>query len=136
MSSAYVSVSGIDQNEDAETIFVRHCNGNPEDALLLGAVSGVGGSHLLPGIQVGQFSITFLLPDGCSADNIVVSRDKSKTELVSGVTITRSLIREEAWSGGTIIPDNPPVRPGGANVASYFTNPGQIITGQTEGLEP
>ena len=109
MSGEYFNVSGIDQYEGAENVFVRCRNGDPEGDILLGSgrVVGVGGCSLLPGIQVGQFSITFLLPDGCSADNIVVSRDKSGKELLSGVTITRCLTRAEARSGGTIIPDNP-----------------------------
>ncbi len=100
--------------------------------MLLGSGRVVGRGNLLPGVQLGQFSITFLLPDGCSVENIVVSRDKSGTELLSGVTLTRCLIRAEARSGGTINPDNPPPRAGATNVAS----PDQIIIFQKTGLEP
>jgi hypothetical protein len=126
MSSVYFNVSGIEQNEDTETVFIRYRNGDPDDDIFLGAgrVVGVGGCSLLPGIQAGQFSITFRLPDGGSVDNIVVSRDKNGTELLSDVTITRCLIRAEARSGGTIIPGNSPVRAGATNVASHLINRG------------
>ena len=136
MSREYFNVFGIDQYEGAKTVFVRCRNGDPDDDILLGSGRVVGGDNLLPGIKVGQFSITFLLHDGCLADNIVVSRDKDGTDLLSGVTLTRCLIRTEARSGGIIIPDNPPPRAGATNVASHFTNRGQIIMAQTTGLEP
>jgi hypothetical protein len=137
MSSGYFNVSGIDQNEGAEHVFVRFRNGNSDDDILLGSgrVVGLGGCSLPPGIQVGQFSVTFLLPDGCSADNIVVSRDKSGKELLSGVTLTRCLIRAEARSGGTIIPDHSPVSTGATNVASHLINRGQITMAQKTGSE-
>jgi hypothetical protein len=137
MSGAYFNVSGIDQDEDAETVFVRYHKGDPDDDILLGSgrVVGLGGGSLLPGIQVGQFSITFLLPDGGSADNIVVSRDNSGKELLSGVVLTRCLICAEARSGGVIIPDNPSPRVGATIVASHFTSRGQTIVAQKKGSE-
>jgi hypothetical protein len=138
MSSEYFNVSGVDQYEGAENVFVRCRNGGPDGDILLGSgrVVGVGGGSLLPGVQVGQFSITLLLPDGCSADNIVVSRDKSGKELLADVTITRCLIRAEARSGGTIIPGNSPIRAGATDVASHLINRGQIIMAQKTGSEP
>ena len=125
MSSAYFNVSGVDQSEDAKDVFIRHRNRNPEGDILLGSgrVVSAGGCGLLPGIQVGQFSVTFLLPEGCSADNIIVSRDKDGKDLLSGVTLTRCLIRAEARSGGAIIP------------AIHFTNRGQIIMAQQSGID-
>ena|ERR1700722_20582294 len=138
MSSEYFNVSGVDPCEGAETVFVRYRNGYADGDTLLGSgrVIGVGGCSLLPGVQVGQFSVTFLLPNGCSADHIVVSRDESGKELLSGVTITRCLIRAEARSGGTIIPGNSPIRPGATDVASHFINRGQITMAQKTGSEP
>jgi hypothetical protein len=138
MSSEYFNVSGIDPYEGAETVFVRYRNGYPDNDLLLGSgrVVGVGGCSLLPGVQVGQFSITFLLPDECSVDHIVVSRDKSGKELLSGVTLTRCLIRAETRSGGTIIPSNSPIRTGATDVASHLINRGQITMAQKTGSEP
>ena len=133
MNGAYFNVSGVDQSEDARTIFVRYRNENPGSDILLGSGRVVGKGLLLPGIQVGQFSITFLLPDGCSADRIVVSRDKSGTELLSDVTLIRCLIDADACSGGTIIPDNPPMRTGPTNVAGNFTDCGRILTVQKMG---
>lgn len=138
MSSAYFNVSGIDQNEDAETVFVRYRNGHPDDDILLGSgrVVGLGGGGLLPGIRVGQFSVTFLIPDGGAADNIVVSRDRSGKELLSAVVLTRCLTCAEARSGGTIIPHNPSPRAGGTDVAGHFTNSDQFIIAQKKGSEP
>ena len=136
MSSEYFNVSGVDQYEGAENVFVRCRNGDPEGDIPLASGRVVGRGHLLPGVQVGQFSITFLLPDGCSADNIVVSRDKSGTDLLSDVTLTRCLIRAEARSGGTIIPDNPRPRAGATNVASHSINDGQINMTNKTGSEP
>jgi hypothetical protein len=138
MSGEYFNVSGVDRYEGATNVFVRYRNGDPEGDTLLGSgrVVGVGRCGLLPGVQVGQFSITFLLPDGCSVDNIVVSRDKSGKALLSGVTITRCLIRAEARSGGTIIPGNSPVRAGATNVASHSVNRGQIVMAQKIGSDP
>ena len=109
---------------------------NPEDDILLGSGRVVSGAVFPPGIQVGQFSITFRLPDGGSIDNVVVSRDKSGKELLTGVILTRCLIRAEVRSGGTIVPDNPRPRAGAANFASHFSNDGQTIIAQKTGLEP
>ena len=136
MSGTYFNASGIDPNENAETIFVRCRNGDPDDDILLGSGRAVGGGNLLPGIQVGQFSITFRLPGGCSADNIVVSRDKIGKELLSGVTLTRCLIRAEARSGGIVVPDNPPTRTGAAGASNHSVNRGQIIMAHKTGSEP
>ena len=122
MSGEYFNVSGVDQCESAENVFVRCRHGDPEDDIPLASGRVVGRGNLLPGVQLGQFSITFLLPDGEAAENIVVSRDKSGTDLLSGVTLTRCLIRAEARSGGTIIPDNPPPRAGATNMAGHSTN--------------
>jgi hypothetical protein len=136
MSGAYFNVSGIDQNEDAEIVFVRYRSEDQEVDILLGSGRVVGGGILLPGIQVGQFSITFRVPNGCLVDNIVLSRDKGGKELLSGATLTRCLIRAEAPSGGTIVPDNPPMRTGGASASSHSINRGQIIMAQQTGSEP
>lgn len=73
MRCMYFSVSGVDPNEGAEIAFVR-CRGKDPASC-----------EPLPGVQVGQFSIAFLLPDGCSADNIVATHDKSGKGLLSGV---------------------------------------------------
>lgn len=136
MSGGYFNVSGIDQNEDADTIFVRYRSGIPDDDILLGSGGVVGGDSLLPGVQVGQFSITFLLPDGCPADDIVVSRDLGGTELLSDVTLTRCLIGADARSGGTIIPDDPPPRADATKVAGHFTNHNQVVIAHQTGSEP
>ena len=130
MSGAYFNVSGIDQSEDAGTVFVRYQNGNPDCDILLGSGRVVSSDVLLPGIKVGQFSVTFRVPNGCSVDNVVLSRDKSGKELLSGVTLTRCLIRAEARSGGTIVPDNPPTRTDAGNASSHSINHGHINVAQ------
>jgi hypothetical protein len=142
MNGAYFNVSGVDQSEGAGTVFVRSRNGDPDNDIPLGSGPVVGNGILLPGIQVGQFSITFLLPDGCSADSIVVSRDKSGAELLAGVTITRCLIDAEASCGGRLfritrgIPDNPPTHSDATSAASHFIKRGPIVMAQQTGLEP
>jgi hypothetical protein len=44
-----------------------------------------------PGILVGQFSVTFLLPPGCSADDVFVTDDTKGKEHLRGVTVTPCL---------------------------------------------
>lgn len=67
MGGAFFDVFGNDENENAEVIFAWDRNGASDDDILLSSGRVVGGSSLLPGIRVGQFSITFSLPDGWSA---------------------------------------------------------------------
>jgi hypothetical protein len=89
MSGAFFNVSGIDPNDGAKIVFVWcRAEGQPNYTLAgSGHVVGAG-AGLPPGIRVGQFSVTFQLPLGCSTDSVVVTDDKHGKEFLSGVTIT------------------------------------------------
>ncbi len=89
----FVNVSGIDANADASIVFVWSRNKGPEDYVLVGSghVVNVPAHARPPGIQAGQFSVTFLLPPGCSADDVFVTDDKSNGERLTGVTVLGGL---------------------------------------------
>lgn len=89
MSGAFLNVSGIDPNDGAKSVFVW-CRAEGQNSYALvgsGLVLG-GGDVLPPGIQAGQFSVTFMLPPGCSSDSVVVTDDKHGNDFLAGVTIT------------------------------------------------
>lgn len=110
MSGVFFNVAGVDPNEGASVVFVW-CRGKAaEDYALLGSshVVGAVGSTLPPGIVSGQFSVTFLLPPGCSAEDIFVTDDKNGSEHLPGVSITPCL---GAWPnelGNGLASDSPP----------------------------
>jgi hypothetical protein len=93
MSSTFFRVSGIDSNDGARIVFVWCRNKGPDDYALLGAGHVVSGENflLLPGVSVGQFSVVFALPDGCSPDDVVVTDDKNGNEPLLGVALTPCL---------------------------------------------
>jgi hypothetical protein len=62
-----------------------------EDYALLGSGHVVGAVGRPPGIMVGQYSVTFLLPPGCSAEDVFVTDDKTGKEHLRGVSITPCL---------------------------------------------
>ena len=88
MSDAFFRVSGIDANEGAKIVYVW-CRLEAQGSPLL-----VGSGHIVsagvsrpPGIQLGQFSVTFLLPPGCSADSITVTDDTNGKAFLPDVTV-------------------------------------------------
>jgi hypothetical protein len=95
MSDAFFNVSGVDPNDCANTVFVWCRNESADDKLLLGSGHIVGPDVLArpPGILVGQFSVTFRLPTGCVASNIVVTDDKDGNEILPNVSITPCAVR-------------------------------------------
>ena len=111
---AFVNVSGIDPNDGAKIVFVWCRGKGPEDYALLGSGHVVGAIGRPPGIQAGQFSVTFLLPSGCSADDVFVTDDKIGNEHLRGVTITPCLGVPGFRSGGTAAPA---VRAGATNAS-------------------
>lgn len=136
MSRSFFNVSGIDPKEDAKIVFVWCRNGDFDSDMLLGSGCVVGADgYRPPGIQVGQFSITFPLPAGCLADNILVTHDKNGKEPLSGVTLTRCADQAVFQSTGHIFPDNPPMHTDVIDAASHFINRGQIIMAHKTGLE-
>jgi hypothetical protein len=84
----FVNVSGIDPNDGAKIVFVWCRDKGPEDYALLGSGHVVGAIGRPLGIQAGQFSITLLLPSGCSTDDVFVTDDKIGKEHLRGVTVT------------------------------------------------
>lgn len=110
MSGVFFNVAGVDPNEGASVVFVW-CRGKAaEDYALLGSshVVGAVGSTLPPGIVSGQFSVTFLLPPGCSAEDIFVTDDKNGSEHLPGVSITPCLGAWPNQPGNGLTSDSPP----------------------------
>jgi hypothetical protein len=103
----FVNVSGIDPNGGAKIVFVWCRDKGPEDYALLGSGHVVGAIGRPPGIQAGQFSVTFLLPSGCSTDDVCVTDDKIGNEHLRGVTITPCLGVPGFPSEGTATPAGP-----------------------------
>lgn len=120
MSGAFFNVSGIDPNDGAKIVSVW-CRDSrakgPDNYVLLGSghVVDAGGCAPPPGISVGQFSVTFALPYGCSADDIVVTDDKNSKEPLPDVTVTPCLVSGASRSGGTIARGGPAAPVGTAN---------------------
>jgi predicted nucleotidyltransferase len=87
---AFVNVSGIDPNEAATMVFVWCRDKGLEDYVLLGSghVVNVPANARPPGIQAGQYSITFPLRPGCSIEDVFVTEDKSGSERLTGVTVS------------------------------------------------
>lgn len=84
----FVNVSGIDSNDGATIVFVWCRDKGPGDFALLGSGHVVGHHPSPPGIRAGQFSVTFLLPPGCSVEDVFVTDDKSGNQHLTGVTVT------------------------------------------------
>ncbi len=89
----FVNVSGIDPNDGATIVFAWCPNKGPGDIVLLasGHIVTAPAAARPPGIQYGQFSVTFLLPPGCSADDVFVSDDTGSSERLTGVTVASGL---------------------------------------------
>jgi len=111
---AFINVSGTDPNDGAKIVFVWCHDKGPEDYALLGSAHVVGAVGRPPGIMVGQYSVTFLLPPGCSADDVFVTDDKKGNEHLRGVTITPCLSVSGFRSAGTV---TPAVRAGAASAS-------------------
>jgi len=85
----FADASGIDPNDGAKIVFIWCRDRGPEDYCLLGSghVVGAVGSARPPGVPAGQFSVTFLLPPGCSVEDVFVTDDKNGEDHLRGVTI-------------------------------------------------
>lgn len=93
----FVNASGVDPDEGANIVFVWCRNKGPEDYVLLGSghVVRAVGSARPPGILAGQFSVTFLLPPGCSEEDVFVTDDKNGKERLPDVKVTPCLTAPE-----------------------------------------
>lgn len=124
---AFVNVSGIDTNDGARIVFVWCRDKGPEDYALLGSghVVGAVGCGRPPGVPAGQFSVTFLLPPGCSADDVFVTDDKTGKAHLPGVTVTPCLNVSGFQSEETVTPPGaPPVH---AGVTDASPQPSHIV---------
>ncbi|CAA2136709.1 hypothetical protein HYPP_00107 [Hyphomicrobium sp. ghe19] len=92
MNSAFFNVSGIDPHDGATLVFVwcRNEGAPAHRNVLLGSghVVGAVGCGRPPGVAVGQFSVTFLLPQGCSPNDIIVTSNAEDSEYLRDVTVT------------------------------------------------
>lgn len=86
----YLSVSGVDPNEGATTVYVwRRDPAEKEGRVLVGSAPLVPAEMAtrLPGIQPGEFRVTFPTPKGCSASDIIVTDDLLKEEPLSNIAV-------------------------------------------------
>ena len=98
-ANASCNGSGLDPNTRAKIVFVWHYRG-PDDYVPLGSGHVVDAFGRAPGIQVGQYSVTFPLPPGCSPDEIVVTDDASdKAHLPSAIVRPCSALLEFKLGG-------------------------------------
>ena len=99
----YFNVSGIDRNEGASIVFVMCRSAASDGYVQLGSghIVGANGGFVPPGVQAGQYSVTFRLPDGCSASSIVVRDDKNDKAFLKDVKV----IPCEVSSGGGFGPN-------------------------------
>jgi hypothetical protein len=123
-AGAFCNVSGVDPNDGAKIVFVWHRDKGPEDYVLLGSGHVVGAIGRPPGIQTGQFSVTFPLPPACSADDIVVTDNMSGKEALPGVTVTPCSPVSGLKAGGTNISGERAVGIGATNASPQ---PSQIV---------
>ena len=101
MNGTFLNVSGIDPNDGASIVFVWGRNKDHRDPLLLGSGHVVGAIRP-PGIAAGQFSITFPLPPGYSASDVVVTHDESGKQALSDIRVTPCVAVASFQSGGAV----------------------------------
>ena len=75
----YFNVSGIDRNEGASAVFVMCRSADSDGYVQVGSghLVGANGAFVPPGVQAGQYSVTFRLPEGCTPSSICVIDDKN-----------------------------------------------------------
>jgi hypothetical protein len=100
----FVNVSGIDTNEGVNIVFVWGRRDSSQDYELLGSGHVVGSIRggRPPGISIGQYSVTVLLPAASSVADIFVTDDRSE-ERLAGVNVRPCTdISDAPPSGGVI----------------------------------
>jgi hypothetical protein len=107
----FVNVSGVDVTDGATVVFVWCRDKGPEVCTLLGSghVVGAIGFARPPGISIGQFSVTFLLPLGCSIEDVFVTDDKNGKDHLPGVTVTPCVNVSGVQPANIVPPTNAPV---------------------------
>jgi len=110
--SMFVNISGIDTNKDANSVFVWGRREGSQDYELLGSGQVVGSvpGGRPPGISIGQYSVTVLLPAACSESDVFVTDDRSGRERLSGVSIRPCVGASDAPPSGGVISGAPVMR--------------------------
>jgi hypothetical protein len=102
MSGAYFTASGVCTNKKARMVFVWCADKSCDARLLIGSGHTVNPDvcYVPPGIRNGQFRVTFILPDGCSEEDVIVTDDNSDGAALTGITVkpcsTRTVFRRDA----------------------------------------
>ena len=88
-ASGYFNVSGIDRNEGASAVFVmcRSAASNGYVQVGSGHIVGANGAFVPPGVQAGQYCVTFRLPEGCAPSSIAVIDDKNDKAFLKDVKV-------------------------------------------------
>jgi hypothetical protein len=117
MNGALFRASGVDANEGAKTVFVWRHDAASNKFRLLASGRIMEAAAVPPGAPPGQFGVTFMLPEGCSFDSIVVTDDKNNDkflpsinfEPVSELPAQSSVVRKQlrTASDGTDRADRP-----------------------------
>jgi hypothetical protein len=86
----FFNVSGVDSNPGATIVFVWCRDKNTDKHVLVGSGHVVGefGCGRPPGVPIGQFSITFPLPAGCSVADVFLTNDHESDGHLSTFVIT------------------------------------------------
>jgi hypothetical protein len=109
MNGPLFKASGVDANKGAKSVFVWYHDKASNKYSLLGSGHVLSADAALPGVETGQFSITFFLPYGYSSENIVVTDDTSAKGVLPGVIVTPTSAPGLPPSGAA----GPSVRPSG-----------------------
>jgi hypothetical protein len=107
MNGTLFRASGIDTNEGAKNVFVWYHDKRSDKYSLLGSGHVLTIAAALPGAEVGQYSVTFSLPYGYSAENIVVTDDTNAKGVLSGVNLSPTSAFGLAPSRAAVTRDRP-----------------------------
>jgi len=101
MNGTFFKVSGTASPRTAGMVFVWCRKESSNEYQLLGSGSTIeaGAWSPPPGISIGQFSVTFLLPNGCSIASVIVTEDLNAKRRLAEVTITACLVEVGASIG-------------------------------------
>ena len=94
----YFNAAGVDPNPGAKLIYVWCQDRQAGNSVLIGSghIVTLPGDSRPPGIQLGQFSVTFPLPKNCSASDITLTDDSATGGGLTNFVLT-------ACSGGGVI---------------------------------
>ncbi len=89
MRNDIFKVTGLDPKEGASVVFVWSHDRVSNELMLLGAGHTVGIDTVRPvGIETGQFAVTFLLPQNCTKEGIIVTGDKEGKQIIPRINLT------------------------------------------------